>query len=135
MRAEAQAQLPNAAEIANLEGRIAGLTPRMEERYGADLRARLDAAREASADQMALLTRDTPEIQALREELQRTDYAMRDLSPQVSAAYREAEARMPAPPAEEAPAVTAAAPEPGTESAAAPAEPTAEFNDREFDRD
>ena len=126
LRAEAQAQLPNAAEISNLEERIAGLTPRMEERYGADLRARLDAAREASADQLALLTRDTPEIQAMREELQRTDYAMRDLSPQVSAAYREAEARMPPAEPEAAPAATEPPPEATTENPPGINSPSAE---------
>ena len=119
LRTEAEAQNPRAAEIADLERRLAGMTPRMEERYGADLRARLADAREAFADQFALLTRDTPEIQAMRQELQRVDQGMRDMAPQVSAAYREAEARMPAAePVQETPGASILSP---PEAAEAPA--------------
>lgn len=48
----------------------------------------------AQRDEIAA-TGDTPEMAALREKIQKTDYDMRDLAPQVSDAYRKAQERMP----------------------------------------
>lgn len=51
------------------------------------------------ARRAALVSQDTPEEAGLRMQLQHNDYAMRDLSPKVSAAYRVAQDNLP--PAEE----------------------------------
>lgn len=76
-----------------------------------------------------LLGADTPEMAGLRQQLMRADEGMRDLAPQVSAAYREAQARMPAPeppPAPEIPVEAATAPEAPPPAEVAPAaEPAA----------
>ena len=101
---EADAQNPMAAQIAAWQARLDAMTPRMREKYGPDLEARIAAAREGFADQAAMLTRDTPEIAAMRRDLMEADYRMRDLSPEVSAAYREA--------AKDFPDVAERAPEP-----------------------
>lgn len=103
LRAEAEAQAPHAAEIADLEARLQDTTPRLAKKY----QARLDELRPAHdaflSDEftMSALMRDTPEIADLRTQLLETDFRMRDLAPQVSAAYRQAAEQMPAP---EAPA-------------------------------
>ena len=93
----AEGQAPHAAEIADLQDRLQDATPRLAKKYEARLAGMLPAhdAFLADADKMALLTRDTPEIQAMREQLQRTDYQMRDLAPDVTAAYREAAKQFP----------------------------------------
>ena len=109
-----EAQAPGAAEIADLEARMQDTTPRLAKKY----QARLDALvpeRDAllnNEDGQALVTRDTPEITALRQQLLETDFRMRDLAPQVSDAYRQAAEQMPAPeePVAEPETGTAAAP-------------------------
>lgn len=96
-----------------------------------------DRLTSAQADRLAdarsrlndFLIADTPDMAMLRRTIQATDYKMRDLAPQVSSAYREAQARMPVaemPIAETAPEATpeaapAVAPqtEPQPEAAAA----------------
>lgn len=119
LRQQAEAQAPHAAEIADLEDRLQDTTPRLAKKY----QARLDALRpERDAFlgddfTMGALTRDTPEISALRQQLMETDYRMRDLSPDVSDAYRQAAAQMPA---EEAPTQPEQAPSPAAEETPAP---------------
>lgn len=100
----AAAQAPHAAEIADIQQRLPDATPRMRKKYEARL-AEMQPEHDAffESDQYALLTRPTPEMDAARAELQRTDYRMRDLAPDVTRAYREASEQFPegetAPPA------------------------------------
>lgn len=134
LRKEAEAQNPNASQIADLQIRIDTMTPKMEAKYGDDLRSRIDDLRSGFADQMEMLTRDTPEITAMRQQMLELDYQMRDLSPDVSAAYREAESRMPVreepaaaepAPAQPEPATQAPVEEPAQKPARAAPEPLA----------
>ena len=98
-RSQAEAQAPHAADIADLQARIEGATPRLAKKY----QARLDEMipeRDAFLDnspEFQELTKDTPEIQAARQQLMEADYAMRDMAPDVSAAYRSADELMPKP--------------------------------------
>lgn len=95
----AEAQAPGHAEIADLERRLQDTTPRLAKKYEERL-AELRPAHDAFlADEftMSALTRDTAEITRMREDLQAIDYRMRDLAPDVSAAYREAETQFPQP--------------------------------------
>lgn len=97
LQASAEAQAPHAAEIADLRERLQDTTPRLAKKYEARL-AELLPAHQAFLDDeftMGALTRDTPEIAALRNELMQADYRMRDLAPQVTAAYRAAAERFP----------------------------------------
>ncbi len=55
---------------------------------------------------MGALTREMPEIAALRQQSLETDFRTRDLAPDVTAAYREAAQRMPVPDPEAVPAAT-----------------------------
>lgn len=141
VRAQAEAQAPHAAEIADLERRLQDTTPRLAKKYEArleELRPEHDAFL-ADEEKMGPLLADTPQMAAWRRLLQETDYQMRDLSPQVTAAYREAARQFPEPEPEpvvpegavvlpsEAPVAVEepAAPEvvPETEVATAPSEP------------
>lgn len=116
-RAEAEANAPHAEEIADLQGKIEDATPRLAKKYQARLDEIMPARDEAVA---AALTRDTPDMARIRAELQKTDYQMRDLAPQVGAAYREAQARLPSEPGPETPPEPARAPV-AAEPAQAPA--------------
>ena len=93
----AEATAPGAAEIADLQDRLAG--PEAAGRRAANWQRRLDALlpdRDAYiADQVS---RDSPDMARVRQALQENDYRMRDLAEPVSAAYRQAQARMPEPP-------------------------------------
>ena len=109
-------QAPHAAEIADLEARMQDTTPRLAKKY----QARLDAmvperdAFLADEDKQALVTRDTPEIMAMRQQLLETDFRMRDLAPDVSDAYRQAAEQMPAEEEPTAPPAEQGEPEGGT---------------------
>lgn len=97
LRQNAEDQAPHAAEIKDLERRLEDTTPRLRKKYEArleEIRPEHDAFL-ADEFKMGALTRDTPEITELRNQLQQTDYRLRDLSPEVSAAYREADRRFP----------------------------------------
>jgi len=90
LRQQAEAQAPHAAEIADLERRLQDTTPRLAKKYQARL-DELTPARDAFLNDeftMGALTRDTPEIGALRQQLLETDFRMRDLAPEVSEAHR-----------------------------------------------
>lgn len=146
LQRNAESQAPNAAEISYLEERLADstTTPRLAKKY-ADRLAGLDVdARDAFINDeftMGALTRETPEIADLRDQLQKIDYQMRDLAPDVSAAYREAARQFPeTQPAEVAPEVVPAkvetpaaeqppAPPIETPQAAPPAEPAQPYID------
>ena len=97
LQERAAAQAPGAAEIADLERRLEDTTPRLAKKYEARL-AELRPVHDAFlADEftMGALIRDTPEIESMRQDLQAVDYRMRDLAPDVTAAYREAEKQFP----------------------------------------
>ena len=97
LRRQAEAQAPHQAEIADLRERLEDATPRLAKKYQARLDV-LEPERDAFlADDftMGALTRDTAEIQDLRRRLMETDYQMRDLAPDVTAAYREAAKQFP----------------------------------------
>lgn len=72
----------------------------VEDRLTKAAAARIEDAR-AQLDAMANPTGDSPDMARVRQALAENDYKMRDLSPQVSAAYREAAQHVPA--VEEAP--------------------------------
>lgn len=116
--AEIEANAPHTDEIADLKDTLAD--PRSSARSKRDATVRLpglEAAQEAylaDQDRYAFLTRETPETAALRREVVENDERMRDLAPQVSAAYREAANRVPPEP-EAAPVVApeATSPPPG----------------------
>ena len=97
LREGAEGQAPNAQEIADLERRMETATPRLAKKYAARLEALRPSHEDFLADQftMGALTRETPEMQAARQEIQEADYRMRDLAPQVTAAYRTAADRYP----------------------------------------
>ena len=121
-RRDAEANAPHTAEIADLDRQIArerqrleGTNPRRTKIYQARIddlekqRAPLAETREEAI--AAATSRDTPDMQRVRQALMQTDYRMRDLAVDVSAAYREAATRMPQPWPEIAPSSpTAAAP-------------------------
>lgn len=112
LRRQAEAQAPHSAEIADLHRRLEDTTPRLAKKYQARL-AVIEPEHDAFlADEftMGALTSDTDEIASLREQLQQTDYRMRDLSPDVTAAYRDAAKLFPEP-EPVAPLVHVAAPE------------------------
>lgn len=137
LQRNAEAQAPGQARIEELQSRLdAGTTTRLAKKYQDeldDLIPKRDAFLES--DQFAMLTRPTAEIDQMRDQLQRIDYRMRDLAPDVTAAYRQAAPMFPAPeepapaaqaaPAPEQPAAPehAAAPEQPPEPEAAPAAP------------
>lgn len=79
-------ELPETAQINDLEAKIAdeGTTNRLRKKY----QDRLDELTEARDSKLG---EDTPTMARVRKALQDTDYKMRDLSPEVSKAYREAE--------------------------------------------
>ncbi|MBF0561095.1 MAG: hypothetical protein HQL37_03555 [Alphaproteobacteria bacterium] len=105
-RAEAERTTPHNQDIDQLQGQLDDLqrraddaNPRKAKIYEArmePLRAQLDELRAANADAIAATTEhDNADMACVRAELMRNDYAMRDLAPEVSAAFREAERRMP----------------------------------------
>lgn len=116
LRQAAEAQAPHAAEIADLEERLQDTTPRLAKKYEARLAALVPERDAFLADEftMSVLTRDTPEIASMRQQLQELDYRMRDLAPDVTAAYREAEKQFP----EEVTPPVAAPVNPASEAAA-----------------
>ena len=117
LQENAAAQAPHAAEIADLEQRLdAGTTPRLAKKYEERLATmRPDHDAFLQSDQFAMLTRDTDEMADMRQELQKADYRMRDLAPDVGAAYKQAQQQFP-----EAPST----PPQETHPTAAPGEPT-----------
>ena len=88
----ARESAPHADEIADLQSKLEDTTPRLAKKYQARLEP-LIAERDAYvADKTS---RDSQDMTKIRERLMETDYAMRDLAPKVSQAYRDAAERMP----------------------------------------
>lgn len=101
-----EAAAPHADEIASLEEKIPDTTPRLAKKY----QARLD---DMQAERQAYIEENTKgdnaDMAKIRGKLMETDYAMRDLAPKVSEAYRSAQEQMPKEAAPtEAPALEAA---------------------------
>lgn len=123
------------AQITDLNARLPDANQRMAKIYNGrlsdamDQKADLEDANAAwIADQTS---RDTPDMAKVRAALMQNDFAMRDLAPQVSAAYREAQAQMPqepipAPQVREAPVAAPEAPAEPPPSAVAQPEAAAE---------
>lgn len=90
------AKAPHAAEIADLEQRLADpeTTPRLRKKYEARLEP-LTAERDAFIENATV--GDSKDMALVRTRLQEADYRMRDLAPEVSAAYRTARGRVPEP--------------------------------------
>jgi hypothetical protein len=120
--AREKAAAPFEAEIIDLTARLEDATPRLAKKYQArldDLTAQRDAA---VAD---ALRADNPDMARVRQAYQEADFRMRDLAPDVSAAYREAEARL-GPTEETAPEVAPVARQAEEQSPAeTPSEPVA----------
>jgi hypothetical protein len=117
----------NSEQAQQLQGRIddiLGKVGGVEDRLTKAAARRLQDAR----DQLdSFLRTDTPDMARVRQDLQKTDFARRDLAPDVSAAYRQAAERLPS---TEEPAATAitetpAPPETPREAATAPETPAA----------
>lgn len=127
-REQAETNAPHTAEINDLKSRLADedATPRLRKKYEArlgDLQTENDAA-------IAEATKgDSPDMARVRGELQKADYAMRDLAPNVANAYRQAREIVPEELPAEAPVEQSVADQPmaqgeptqpATESPAAP---------------
>ncbi len=92
-----RAALPEAVEAQNQIDTILGKVRGVEGRLTNAARDRLATAQERLD---AILTDDTPEMRQARAALLDADFAMRDLAPDVSAAYRQARDMAPEVPAE-----------------------------------
>jgi hypothetical protein len=86
-RAKAEAESPHAQEIADLQAKIPDATPRLAKKY----QARLEDLTEQHNDFIeSAMSQDTQDMAKVRAALQQNDYRLRDIAPQVSAAYRQA---------------------------------------------
>lgn len=126
--AGARAQLPEAQAAQQQIDTIIGRVNGVEARLTNAARARLEDARDALHE---ILTSDTEDMARLRQQRLQADYQLRDLAPEVSAAYRQAAEQMPPfatterPIAAEPPAAAAGEPNPAAATGVAvPAEPT-----------
>lgn len=95
-RANIEAKPPE--QLRTIDDQIAATRRKLENagaRRRGDFEEQLDALHDQRADLMDDLVRNHPDVAQVRQALQETDYRMRDLAPDVSAAYREAELRAP----------------------------------------
>lgn len=93
------------AATADIDTQIADTQTRLEDATGkraATYRDRLSDLQDQRQRALDEANKDTPDMARVRQDLLNTQYAMRDLAPQVTAAYREAQSRLP-PPEEVAP--------------------------------
>jgi hypothetical protein len=97
------------AATADIDRQISEAQGRLETETGrraATWRDRLETLTEQRATALEEVSRvETADMARVRRDYQATDYAMRDLAPAVSAAYREAEARVGVAQPEEVPAI------------------------------
>ncbi len=99
---ELQANPPRAEELKNISDnidmildKVNGVESRLTKKQAAtleDLRNQHDTISEEAENTAKA---DTPEMAAARAQLQKADYAIRDIAPDVSSAYREAQNRLP----------------------------------------
>lgn len=130
-REQAEAQAPHADEIADLQARLAdeNTTPRLAKKYQARLAEMLP---EHDAFIENIVSRDSPDMARVRQSLMQADFRMRDLAPDVTAAYQRARAQI-GPEPEVASATSeaqpAVAPEPvQSEETVAPSPPEAQVS-------
>ncbi len=114
---QAEAAAPHADEIAELHAKMEDATPRLRKKYQARL-DELEPERDAFIEEKT--STDTPDMARVREVLQKADYRMRDLAPDVAKAYREAQERQDVAPETPEPAQAAAEPAAQPEAAAQP---------------
>lgn len=90
---QAQRAAGTSPEVAALDSQIQDLRSRQLQTQGAERRdiANQVISLEARREQLLPTTGDTPEIAKIRQELMKAEFRMRDLSPQVSSAYRDAQ--------------------------------------------
>lgn len=85
---DAYSNAPHTDEIHDLVAKMDDATPRLQKKY----QARIDElAPENDAFIQDALSKDTPDMARVRQELQKSDYRMRDLAPDVASAYRQAQ--------------------------------------------
>lgn len=98
-RRDAEESAPHGQMIEQIEGRLeaGGLSGRQARQYREQL-AEMTEARDRHI--AGALSEDTPMMAIVRQDLMSADERMRDLAPDVSAAYRAAEERMPVAPPE-----------------------------------
>lgn len=99
-------------KIDTILGKVNGVEDRLTKTKASQLESLRDQHEDLTEQSRQIATQDTPDMQRVRGELLKNDYRMRDLSPQVSAAYREAQSRMPAEEAPTSSGVAEARPEP-----------------------
>lgn len=85
----AEASAPHNDEIANLQAKLETANVRKTKIYQAQIDELTKKNQEYIDDQVS---QDTPELAKVRSDLQKVDYRMRDIAPEVSTAYREASA-------------------------------------------
>lgn len=113
-RAESEPVKAAQERIDTILGKVNGV----EDRLTKAAAGRLEDAR---AEREQFLSSDTAEMKATRDDLQKLDYRMRDLSTSVTRAYREAESQLPAA-VEETPAASVAEAVPEANAPAIPAQ-------------
>lgn len=89
---DAETNAPHTAEIEELENKLNEANPRKAKIYQAKI-DELTEANRASIEEAK--STDTNEMAQIRQRLQELDYRMRDLAPDVSAAYRSAKEQLP----------------------------------------
>ncbi len=110
-RANIEANPP--AVLRDLDAEIVKLQKKVDNagnRRRAEFEEAMEALHDRRDDLLADLVRSHPDVARVRSQLQQTDYRMRDLSPQVSAAYRRARDMVPETPPEAAGAPEIASP-------------------------
>lgn len=91
-QADAETNAPHQDEISELENKLDDANARYKKIY----QARIDDLKEKQDNFIQeQISQDTPELDAVRKKYQEIDYRMRDLSPDVSSAYRQAQERVP----------------------------------------
>lgn len=91
-KAEAPTASPFARPIADLQVKMETVNNRTRKIYQERLN---DLETQHKEWVQNHVTYDTPEMAEIRQALQKTDYEMRDLAPEVSAVYRDAESKIP----------------------------------------
>lgn len=89
---DAETSAPHNEEIADLQNKLETANARKTKIYQAKIEDLTEANNKYIEEQVG---KDTLDIAHVRESLQKIDYRMRDLSPDVSSAYREAEKSLP----------------------------------------
>lgn len=90
-RKSAEETAPHNEEIEELQNKLQTANARKSKIY----QEKIDELTEQNNQYIdEQVTKDTPDLKLVREQLQKVDYRMRDLAPDVSAAYREADSHV-----------------------------------------